>query len=110
MRQIVIMNVILGFILAIIAIPMILNRIKPNHFYGFRVKRTMENPEIWYQVNEFAGKQLFVAGIAIILLAIGLSLILNLDLQTYSLITPGINIALLLVALIRSVRYLNSLG
>jgi hypothetical protein len=35
-----------GFLLAALSVPMIMGKIPPNGLYGFRVRKTMENPEI----------------------------------------------------------------
>ena len=109
MRQMVIMNAIIGIVLAFLSLPMIANKIKPNPFYGYRVKRTLENPQIWYQVNQYAGKQLFAAGVLITLFSIGTAVLPGMNLQIYSLINAAVNLGLITIAVIRSTRYLNSL-
>lgn len=109
MRQIVIMNVIIGIVLAIVSLPMIANKIKPNPLYGYRVKRTLENPQIWYQVNHYVGKQLFAAGVLISLFSIGAAILPGMTLQIYSLIATAVNLGLITIAVIRSTHYLNSL-
>jgi len=35
-----------GALLAALSVPMIMGKIPPNGLYGFRVKKTMENPDI----------------------------------------------------------------
>ena len=52
-----------GLVLIGIAIPLIQRRIKPNYWYGLRTRRTLDNPQIWYDVNAHAGKQLLVSGV-----------------------------------------------
>ncbi len=59
-----------GVLLAAISIPMIMGKIPPNGLYGFRVKKTMENPEIWYPVNAYSGKWLLAAGLVQALAAV----------------------------------------
>jgi len=103
------MNVIIGIVLAIVSLPMIANKIKPNPLYGYRVKRTLENPQIWYQVNHYAGKQLFAAGVLIFLFSIGTVILPGMNLQIYSLIATAVNLSLVIIAVIRSTNYLNSL-
>jgi hypothetical protein len=44
------MFVVSGLLLCVLAIPMILKKVKPNFWYGFRVRKTLENPDIWYAV------------------------------------------------------------
>ena len=59
-----------GVILIALGIPLWLKRIKPNHMYGFRIKATLENANIWYEVNARCGRQLFFLGIISIAMGI----------------------------------------
>lgn len=52
-----------SLLLSILAIPLILVRVKPNSWYGFRILLTMNNPEIWFPANKFTGKWLLSYGI-----------------------------------------------
>ncbi len=36
---------------------------EPNPYYGFRTRETLEDPEVWYPVNRFAGVALAAAGL-----------------------------------------------
>jgi uncharacterized membrane protein len=45
-----------------LGIPMMLRKIKPNLIYGFRTRKTLSDPEIWYEANAYAGKAMVVAG------------------------------------------------
>ena len=36
----------------------------PNPYYGFRIRETLEDPEIWYPANRFAGAAMAAAGLA----------------------------------------------
>ncbi|HYT97746.1 MAG TPA: SdpI family protein [Casimicrobiaceae bacterium] len=57
---------------AVIAIPLILRRVPPNSFYGFRTPRTLADRDLWFRVNHFAGWALLIASIAsAILLMLG---------------------------------------
>jgi uncharacterized membrane protein len=60
------LKVILSFIIpsilfVILSIPLILKKVPPNGIYGFRLKKTMSNGEIWYKANRFGGAALLVA-------------------------------------------------
>ena len=39
----------------ILSIPLALNLVRPNGFYGFRTAKTLSSPEIWRQANTFSG-------------------------------------------------------
>jgi len=49
------------------SIPMVLGKIPPNRFYGFRTRKTLSNPEVWYSANRLAGIDLIIASLASLL-------------------------------------------
>lgn len=51
-------------LLVALSIPMSLNMVPRNGFYGFRTPRTLASDEVWYPANSFAGKALLIAGLA----------------------------------------------
>ena len=61
------MFALVGMLFVGLSIPLIRNRVPPNRYYGFRTRRTLSDPKIWYEVNHISGKDLFVAGLIIIL-------------------------------------------
>lgn len=61
------MFALVGMLFVGVSIPLIRNRVPPNRFYGFRTRRTLSDPKIWYEVNHISGKDLFVAGVIIAL-------------------------------------------
>jgi uncharacterized membrane protein len=99
-----------GFLLAALALPMARRQIKPNGLYGFRNKATQENPELWYKVNEYAGRRLLTAGIGTVLTALLLAVWpgLNLTVDEYALAVTGVVGGLLLWAILTSYLYLRS--
>jgi uncharacterized membrane protein len=98
-----------GLLLAGISIPMILGKIPPNGLYGFRVKKTMENPDIWYKTNTYSGKWLLGVGLVLALAAVSFSFIPGLTLSTYSYAVLVVWVVVFATALFASIRYLNSL-
>lgn len=76
--------VISGLLTTLLAIPMILEKVKPNFLYGFRVPKTLDNPQIWYLANRYAGWRLMWAGMAISLSALVLYFVSALDLAAYA--------------------------
>jgi SdpI/YfhL protein family len=98
-----------GLLLTGLSIPMILGKVPPNGLYGFRVKKTMENPEIWYVVNTYSGKWLLLTSLLLVLAAIGFSFVPNISLDMYSYAVLGVWAVAFVIALAASVRYLRSL-
>lgn len=94
-----------GLLLTALSLPMIFRKIPPDYWYGFRVKATLENEEVWYPANEYAGKRLFWVGVA----TVGLFLMPIGDVDVYALAVGGIVMFGLLVAVVQSVLYLRDL-
>src|ERR1700677_4956929 len=97
-----------GLLLAAISIPLILKKIGPNPWYGFRVRKTLDNPAVWYPVNAYAAKRLLVVGLVSSFSAVLLFFVAGIDLKTYALACGGITLGGILVTLIQSIVYLRS--
>lgn len=59
---------LLGYILPLVtivaAIPMALGKVKPNRFYGFRTRKTLSSPAVWYPANRACGQYMFISSAA----------------------------------------------
>jgi hypothetical protein len=98
-----------GILLMALSVPMILGKIPPNGWYGFRVKKTMENPEIWYPVNAYSGKWLLAISLVMILAAVGFYSIPGVPVDFYAYIIMGVWAVGFTVAMVASIRFMNSL-
>ena len=99
-----------GLLLAGLSIPLIQRRIPPNGLYGFRVKATLENTELWYAVNAYSGKWLLAAGLCTAAGALGLYLVPGLTLDAYAVSCLGIFGLMFTAGLAQSVRKLRHLS
>jgi uncharacterized membrane protein len=97
-----------GVLLAALSVPMIKGKIPPNGIYGFRVKKTMENPDIWYPVNAYSGKWLLIVGLVMVFAAIGLFFIPGISLDVYAYLVLAVWVVIFGVALVASIKYLKS--
>ena len=98
-----------GAFLAALSVPMIMGKIPPNGLYGFRVRKTMENPDIWYPVNAYSGKWLLAAGMIMAFAAVGLFFVPGLSLDVYAYAVLAVWVVVFTVGIIASVRFMNSL-
>ena len=61
------MAILLSFgpLFVLLAIPLILNKIPPNGWYGVRFEKLFKpgNEELWYKANKYGGRQLLIAGL-----------------------------------------------
>ncbi|MDI6796814.1 MAG: SdpI family protein [Desulfatibacillaceae bacterium] len=49
-----------GILLIAVSIPLVFNKIPPNHFYGFRLKKAFESEQNWYAINHYGAKVMIV--------------------------------------------------
>ena len=64
---VILLYVLVGCLLIILGLPLLLEKIKPNWLYGFRLPKTMSNKEIWYKSNKYVGRDLIIAGVIVII-------------------------------------------
>lgn len=51
-------------LIALISVPLILRRVRPNRYYGLRTRRTLADSTLWYDANAYAGWALLAAAAA----------------------------------------------
>ena len=109
MAVVFILYILTGLLLIGLAIPLMLGKIKPNHWYGFRIRLTLDNPDIWYPVNAWTGRWLLIIGLAtVVATPVGLLLPDEL-LSGYSLLIALFLVVSVLLLLVFGVRYAKSL-
>lgn len=59
----------------VMSVPMILGKVPPNGFYGFRTSKILSSPDIWYPANRVSGWFMTAAGV--------LTLVFNFMLMTF---------------------------
>jgi hypothetical protein len=110
METILILYVITGLLSAVIAVPLIKGKVKPNALYGFRVPQTLNDPAVWYAVNAHFGRWLLLTGIATVLAAALLYRVPGLDVDSYAWALLVIWGVLFGVGLVQSWRYMTALN
>jgi uncharacterized membrane protein len=64
-----ILLLILCIVVALAGVPLVTRLVPPNDVFGLITEKTKSRPEIWYEVNAFAGAALLIsAGLTAILL------------------------------------------
>jgi len=99
-----------GLLLAVLSVPLILGKIGPNSWYGFRVRRTLDDPALWYPVNAFAAKTLLAVGLGTSLAAVVLYNVPGISLVVYASAMAVVVLAGLAVSIIASFIYLNKVS
>jgi uncharacterized membrane protein len=73
-----------GGLLILLAVPMLLKKLRPNSFYGVRVSKTLNDPEAWYAANAYAARYLLATGASIMLAAVGFYFMPGLGVDGYA--------------------------
>jgi len=106
----VIIFVIAGFMEVILGMPLLLEKIKPNWFYGFRTPKTMSNKEIWYKSNKYLGRDFIIIGIILIVGSLFLLTPVNgFSIEEIAYIELFLTLIPIIIVLIRGFAYLKKL-
>ena len=98
-----------GLLLIIISVPLIQRRIPPNIWYGFRIPQILNDPKLWYPVNEYGGRGFVWIGVITIVTALGLYFPLYNILDLYASVCAVVMLVSLTVHIILTFRYLGAL-
>ena len=98
-----------GGALTCLSIPLIQQKVAPNRWYGFCVRRTLEDPNIWYPVNAHTGWRMLWVGIVTIVVAITAYFVPGLEQTVYASIVVVVLALGVTVGLVQSFIYLRKL-
>jgi uncharacterized membrane protein len=99
-----------GLLLTLLSLPLLAQKIGPNPWYGFRVRRTLEDPAIWYPANAFAAVGLLCVGLITSIAAIVLYLVPGITVDVYAIAEAAVCLGGLAVTVVMSFRYLGTLS
>ena len=91
-----------------LSIPLVLEKIPPNYYYGFRVEKIYSNKEIWYKVNKYFGRDFLVMGLIVITGSL-IMFVLNVSVAVFSLVGLVLLLIPLIIDLFRAFNYLSKL-
>lgn len=110
MKTILFLYVGSSIFLALISLPLIARKVKPNPFYGFRIQQTLDDPEVWYETNQYFAKRLFIVGVVETLAALGFYFIPNISVDLYALACLGVFVITFTTALVQSWKHMQLAG
>lgn len=84
MTTLLVMYLIFGGLLIALAIPLLLDKIPPNSWYGFRVPSTLADATLWYKVNRYMARWLLLSGVVTVISAAVFYRIPGLSIDTYA--------------------------
>jgi hypothetical protein len=94
--------------LVVLSLPLVLGKVPPNPWYGFRVRRTLTDAAVWYAANRYSGWWMLAAGIAWMIAATA-GYLSPVGLVPYALGCAGVLLAALVVGFVQTLRYLRRL-
>ena len=100
---------LLALLLITLGWPLATRRVRPNRWYGLRVRATFADDTVWYDANAVAGRDFMVLGVCLGLIALLLPRIVELRVTTYELICAVVLGAGSLLLPIRGWRLANRL-
>jgi nitric oxide reductase large subunit len=98
-----------GILLALLSIPLMRRKIPPNGLYGFRIPKTLNNPDLWYVVNQFSARRMFWIAIAFVAAALGLYFLPGISIDEYAMSCLGVFSLGMVITIVQTVNYLRSL-
>jgi len=100
-----------GLLLVGLSIPLLLRRIKPNYWYGLRVRKTLSDERIWYESNAYMAKWLLILGVihAVVSLVLYFIPAFRASLNTYAITCAIIFMIVFILVIVLSFRHLRTL-
>ena len=99
----------IGALFIVLAVPLVRRLVGPNHWYGFRVPQTLNDRDVWYEANAYAGKGLLWLGVVLVSVAVVLYWVPGVGAREYKATCTGVLMVGIVVNLIQSFRFLGTL-
>jgi uncharacterized membrane protein len=109
MTTIMAMYVIFGLLMVALAIPLLLDKVPPNPWYGFRVPSTLSDPVVWYKANRYMARWLLLTGVITTVGAFLLFHVPGLTVDTYAWLALTVFGVPFLITIVTGFRYLRKL-
>lgn len=109
MTTLLIMYVVFGLLLVGLSIPLLLDKIPPNPWYGVRVPSTLADPVRWYKANRYMARGLLLTGIITVIGAVGLYFAPGLSVDAYAWLVLGVFGVPFVITVVAGFRYLRQL-
>ena len=100
---------ITGLMIIGLSVPLIMQWVAPNQWYGFRIRATLSDTRIWYPANAYAAWRLLWTGVLILVLGVIGYFVPNLTLDQYGLLVSLATLAGIIVTLVQSFLFVSKL-
>lgn len=102
--------VVTNALIAVLGVPLMRRRIKPNGLYGLRIRETLADDEVWYEANARSGRDMVITGVLGLVLSIGLYLSPQVSESTYHPLMIGYLVAAVVLSFMWDVRFAKRLA
>lgn len=109
MTTLLVLYVIFGTLLTLLGVPLLLGKIPPNGWYGFRVPSTLYDERLWYKVNRYMARWMILSGIITVAGAVGLYFVPGLTVDSYAWLCLAVFALPFTIGVVLSFRYLRRL-
>ncbi|HRE83062.1 MAG TPA: SdpI family protein [Opitutaceae bacterium] len=66
MNPVLFIHFVAAIVVMLVARPLIQRRVKPNEWYGIRVRAAYLSDEAWYEINHYGGRWFFAWGLVLL--------------------------------------------
>jgi mannose/fructose/N-acetylgalactosamine-specific phosphotransferase system component IIC len=84
MQQLRLLYTLVSLLMIVLSLPLIARKVPPNPIYGFRTRRTLSDPDFWYEMNAYGGKLLLALGICLTIASFVLARVPGLSTDGYA--------------------------
>jgi uncharacterized membrane protein len=106
----IIIFLIVGIVEIILGLPLLYGKVKTNWIYGFRVKKTLEDKEIWLKANKYSGRDITIAGMIAIIFSLFLMISKDsFDINTIGFLGGFVLYSSVIIVLVRGLLYIKKL-
>jgi uncharacterized membrane protein len=79
-----------GLLFIGLSIPLVLKKIPPNQFYGWRTPKAFQSDVIWYEINRYSGRDMLLMGVIQVVFNCVMLILRFQDKQAvYDILVPG---------------------
>lgn len=109
MQTLLIFYLASGVVLIVLALPLLVGKVKLNPFYGFRVEQTLKDPALWYATNRYFARWQLVVGFIVVLSSLGLFFWPGIRVDAYALACLAVFTIAFGVAMVQSIKFMKDL-
>ena len=95
-------TILCGVLTIALCIPLVMGRVRRNHFYGIRLRTSLASDEAWYRINRYGGRRLIQWAILVVLLG---CITLTLKIEDHLVVFAAVVPIILLIPVIDICRY-----